>query len=125
MKLSGSLLSGVGIGTIAGLLMVMWKREAKALIVNARSYNNQANESLEEPRDQAGNRFAGAMVDFSKRLSSIEEKHERCAASLDEGQRLIVAELRRLRILITVTLISSCFGVVAFTIVLLLAYVKY
>ena len=124
MKPFRRFLIGLGIGTIAGVLGSAWQRKGGQLLSD-RASANRANDDLEERCDQAENRFASAMAEFSGRLSSLQEQQERCAASLDEGQRTVAVELGRLRTLIIMTLIFSCFGVVAFTIVLFLAYVKY
>jgi hypothetical protein len=124
MKTFRGFLIGLGIGTIAGLLVTAWYRKGGQLLSN-RASANRANDDLEERCDQVENRFTSAMAEFSGRLSSLQEQQERCAASLDEGQRTVAVELGRLRTLVIMTLIFSCFGVVAFTIVLFLAYVKY
>ena len=124
MKTFRGFLIGLGIGTIAGLLGTAWQRK-RGQLLSDRASANRANDDLEERCDQAENRFASAMVEFSGRLPSLQEQQERCAASLDEGQRTVAVELGRLRTLVILTLIFSCFGVVAFAIVLFLAYVKY
>jgi hypothetical protein len=109
---------------MAALALTDWKRNSATLIHN-RAIANQSSDDLEERCDEAENRFTSTMEDFSERLSSLQELYERSASSFDEGQRLVSAELRRLRILVTWTLILSCFGVVSFAIVLFLAYIKY
>ena len=124
MKTFRGFLIGLGIGTIAGLLVTTWHRKGGQLLSN-RASANRANDDLEERCDQVESRLTSAMAEFSGRLSSLQEQLERCAASLDEGQRTVAVELGRLRTLVIMTLIFSCFGVVAFTIVLFLAYVKY
>jgi len=109
-------------------LLACWGQHGKGKVGNSLAIVPQRTEptkDLEERCDQAENRFASAMAEFSGRLSSLQEQQERCAASLDEGQRTVAVELGRLRTLVIMTLIFSCFGVVAFAIVLFLAYVKY
>jgi hypothetical protein len=124
MKTPGSFLRGLGIGAIASLLVTTWARKGVPLISELASAK-QVNHDIVEGCDQAANRLTSTIADFTARLSSWQELNERWAASLDEGQRSVAAELRRLRILIIWTLILSCFGVVAFTIVLFLAYIKF
>src|SRR6516164_5956829 len=96
MKPFRRFLIGLGIGTIAGLLGTAWQRKGGQLLSD-RASANRANDDLEERCDQAENRFASAMAEFSGRLSSLQEQQERCAASLDEGQRTVAVELGRLR----------------------------
>jgi hypothetical protein len=124
MKTSRVLLSGLAITAMAALALTARKRNSATLIRN-RAITNQSSDGLEERCDEAENRFTSAMQDFIGRLSSLQELHQRSSSSFDEGRRLVSAELRRLRILVTWTLILSCFGVVSFAIVLFLAYIKY
>ena len=86
---------------------------------------NQIPDALKERWKQAQNRLTSAIADLATKLLSLQESEERWALSFNENQRSLAADLRRLRMLVTWTLILSCFGVVAFAIVLFLAYVKY
>jgi hypothetical protein len=124
MKASREFLSGLAAGTLVGSLLAAWV-ENSAPSVKTDACVNQAPDDLKEHYDQVESRLASTMADFDRKLSSVQERHERYVALLDERQRSVAVELRRLRILVTWTVILSCFGVVAFTIVLFLAYVKY
>jgi hypothetical protein len=109
---------------MAAVALTAWKKNSGTLVRN-RAIATHPNDHFVERCDEAANQFRSSIEDFSGRLSSLQGLHERSAASLHEGQRLVAAELRHLRILVTWTLILSCFGVVSFTIVLFLAYIKY
>src|SRR5208337_3951373 len=139
MRSQGRFLTGLGIGAVFGLLLTarVWK-STKTFPVQRRgagaqqvpssgsdAYMNQIPDALKERWKQAQNRLTSVIADLATKLLSLQESEERWALSFDENQRSLAADLRRLRMLVTWTLILSCFGVVAFAIVLFLAYVKY
>jgi len=139
MRNRGRFLAGLGTGAVFGLLLTARVRKStKTLPVPGRgagaeqvpslgsdAYMNQIPDALKERWKQAQNRLTGAIADLATKLLSLQESEERWALSFDESQRSLAADLRRLRRLVTWTVILSCFGVVAFAIVLFLAYVKY
>ena len=87
---------------------------------------NRIIDALKEHCNEMQNQLASAMADlFAKLPSLLQASEERWVRSLNEYQRSVTADLRRLQILVTWTVILSCFGVVSFAIVLYLAYVKF
>lgn len=132
-------LTGLGIGGVFGLLLTrrVWKRTDTFLVqrrtagseqvpsVTIDTYANQIIDDLKEHCNDVQNQLASATADLSAKLSSLQDSEERCVRSFNENQRSVSADLRRLRILVTWTVLLSCFGVVSFAVVLLLAYVKF
>jgi hypothetical protein len=132
-------LTGLGIGAVFGLLLTgrVWKR-TEAFPVQRRRAGvgqvpsvgidadaNRIIDALKEHCNEMQNQLASAMADLFAKLPSLQESEERWVRSLNEYQRSVTADLRRLQILVTWTVILSCFGVVSFAIVLYLAYVKF
>ena len=128
-----------GISAVFGLLLTarVWK-STKTFPVQRRgagatqvpslgsdAYMNQIPEALKERWKQAQGRLTSGIADLATKLLSLQESEERWALSFNENQRSLAADLRRLRRLVTWTVILSCFGVVSFAIVLFLAYVRY
>ena len=132
-------LTGLGIGGVFGLLLTgrVWKRtdtfpvprrtagSEQGPSVAIDNYASQIIDDLKEHCNDLQNQLASATADLSARLSSLQDSEERWVRSFNENQRSVAADLRRLRLLVTWTVILSCFGVVSFAIVLLLAYVKF
>jgi hypothetical protein len=132
-------LTGLGIGAVFALLLTgrVWKRtEAfpaqrrwagveQVPSVGIGADANRIIDVLKEHCNEVQNQLASAMADLSAKLPSLQESEERWARSFNEYQRSVTADLRRLQILVTWTVILSCFGVVSFAIVLYLAYVKF
>ena len=132
-------LTGLGIGAVFGLLSLgrVWKRTegfpvqrrrpgvGQVPSVDIDADANRIIDALKEHCDEMQNQLASAMADLFAKLPSLKESEERWVRSLDEYQKSVTADLRRLQILVTWTVMLSCFGVVSFAIVLYLAYVKF
>jgi hypothetical protein len=132
-------LTGLGIGAVFGLLLTARMRKRtqglalkrlpvgadRASFMDIDGHASQIIETLKEHCNEAENRLETAMADFSATLLSLRESEEHWARGFIENQGSVTADLRRLRVLVTWTIILSCFGVVSFAIVLFLAYVKF
>jgi hypothetical protein len=131
-------LTGLGIGAVFGLLLTRGvRRRTETFSVQERrtsqeqvplgidSPANQIIDALKEHFNEVERRLASAMANLSAQLLSLQESEERQVRLFNENQRSVTAVLRHLRMLVTWTIILSCFGVVAFAIVLFLAYIKF
>jgi hypothetical protein len=131
-------LTGLGIGAVLGLLLTRRGRrrtETFSVQLGATSeeqvpswgsdvHANRIIDALKEHSSEE-RRLASAMANLSAQLLSLQKSEEQQVSSFNENQRSVTAALRRLRMLVTWTIILSCFGVVSFAIVLFLAYVKF
>jgi hypothetical protein len=132
-------LTGLGIGAVFGLLLPRRVRrrtrtfsvqggrtsEERVPSLASDAHAIRIIDALKEHSNEEERRLAGAMANLSTQLLSLQESEEQQVSSFNENQRSVAAVLRHLRILVTWTIILSCFGVVAFAIVLFLAYVKF
>ncbi len=138
MKALRMFLSGLSTGAVLGLGLTprMGKNRVGSAMSRIRDGADQVpfvgsvtcvNQAAADLKDggQWEKRLTMTIAELNTKLSSLQELQQHWVLSFNESQRSIASDLQRLRILMILTVTMSCFGVVAFAIVLFLSYVKF